>query len=93
MLPLVLSHELIHPFKFWHEQNLQEGMCFGKELYQLVGQFNPDERQKAFSVAVALAETGHHICVSCLRAKYCVWISLRSQTVAAGSHAASSIAA
>ncbi len=86
MLPLVLSHELIHPFKFWHEQNLQEGMCFGKELYQLVGQFKTDERQKAFSVAVELAETGKQICVTCLRSRYCVWVSLRSQTTAAKSH-------
>lgn len=92
MLPLVLSHELIHPFKFWHEQNLQEGMCFGKELYRLVGQFKADERQKAFSVAVELAEAGSQICVTCLRAKYCVWISLRSQNSGA-SQSSVSIAA
>jgi hypothetical protein len=79
MLPLVLSHELVHPFKFWHNNELHEGMCSGKELYRLVEKFGTSDRQKAFGLAVQLAEQGSQICVTCLRAEYCVWVSLRSK--------------
>jgi hypothetical protein len=80
MLPLVLSHELAHPFKFWYENELHEGMCSGKELYRLVEKFAGHERQKAFGIAVQLAEQGCQICVTCMRAEYCVWVSSRSKT-------------
>lgn len=79
MLPLVLSHELVHPFKFWYENELHEGMCSGKELYRLVEKFGSNERQKAFGLAVQLAEQGGQVCVTCMRAEYCVWVSLRSK--------------
>ena len=78
MLPLVLSHELVHPFKFWYDDELRNGMCSGKELYQLVEKFGADGRQKAFGLAVRLAEQGNQVSVTCMRSEYCVWISLRS---------------
>jgi hypothetical protein len=79
MLPLVLSHELVHPFKFWYDHELQEGMCSGKELYRLVEKFATNDRQRAFGLAVKLAEQGSQVCVTCMRAEYCVWVSLRSK--------------
>ena len=79
MFPLMLSHELVHPFKFWYENELHEGMCSGKELYRLVEKFGGHERQKAFGLAVQLAEQGSQVCVTCMRAEYCVWVSLRSK--------------
>jgi len=79
MLPLVLSHELVHPFKFWYDHELQEGMCSGKELYRLVEKFGTSDRQSAFGLAVKLAEKGSQVCVTCMRAEYCVWVGLRSK--------------
>ncbi len=79
MLPLVLSHELVHPFKFWYDNELQDGMCSGKELYRLVEKCGTRDRQRAFGLAVKLAEQGSHVCVTCMRAEYCIWVGLRSK--------------
>ena len=78
MLPLVLSHELVHPFKFWHNNELREGICSGKELYCLQSQFTAQARQQAFGLATDLAAAGAQVCITCMRAEYKVWVSLRT---------------
>lgn len=78
MLPLVLSHQIVHPFKFWHNEQLLEGMCSGKELYCLQSNFAADCRQTAFRLATNLAEQGAQVCITCLRSEYRVWVSLRT---------------
>ena len=75
-LPLLLSHQLVHPFKFWHNNQLQEGIRFGKELYCFVADFAANARQEAFSLAVTLAEQGTPVCITCMGAKYKVWVNL-----------------
>nr|WP_290227807.1 hypothetical protein [Trichocoleus desertorum] len=78
MLPLVLSHELVHPFKFLHDDEIREGMCSGKELYYLWEKFPVGSRQKAFAFAMDLAEQGSQVCITCLRSEYKIWVSLRT---------------
>lgn len=78
MLPLVLSHELVHPFKFWHHNEICEGMYSGNELYRLCSTYKPKDRQKAFCLALALSEHGAQVCISCMRNQYKVWVSLRT---------------
>ena len=78
MLPLVLSHELIHPFKFLYNDEICEGMCSGKELYCLWGKFPAARRQKAFALAMDLVEQRNQVCITCMRAEYKIWISLRT---------------
>lgn len=80
MLPLLLSHELVHAFKFWHNGELHEGMSSGKDLYRLQAKFYPQERQRAFQVATELAQQGLQVCVTCLRTEYKIWVSLRSHS-------------
>jgi hypothetical protein len=80
MLPLLLSHELVHPFKFWHDGQLHEGMSSGKDLYRLNAQFALQERQKAFQVATELAHKGLQVCVTCMRTEYKIWVSLRARS-------------
>jgi hypothetical protein len=78
MLPLVLSHELVHPFKFLYDHEIRDGMCSGKELYCFWENFPPSSRQKAFAVAMDLAEQGSQVCITCMRAEYKIWVSLRT---------------
>ncbi|HEY9751016.1 MAG TPA: hypothetical protein V6C63_20200 [Allocoleopsis sp.] len=78
MLPLVLSHELVHPFKFLYNHEIHEGMCSGKELYCLWERFPASSRQKAFAVAMDLAEQGRQVCITCMRSEYKIWVSLRT---------------
>lgn len=78
MLPLVLSHELVHPFKFLYNHEIREGMSSGRELYCLWEKFPVDSRQKAFAFAMDLAEQGSQVCITCMRAEYKIWVSLRT---------------
>ena len=83
MLPLILSHAIVHPFKFWYAEQLCEGMCSGKELYRLQAKFDASARQQAFTTALDSAEQGHRVCITtCSRNEYKVWVSLRG----AGQH-------
>jgi hypothetical protein len=54
MLPFVLSHELVHPFKFWYDSEICEGMHFGNELYRLYMTYKVQEQQKTFCYKVYL---------------------------------------
>ncbi|MBD1864151.1 MULTISPECIES: hypothetical protein [Trichocoleus] len=78
MLPLVVSHELVHFFKFLYDHEIREGMCSEKELYCLWDSFPASSRQKAFAVAMDLAEQGSQVCITCMRAEYKIWVSLRT---------------
>lgn len=78
MLPVILSHELVHPFKFWHQHEICEGMHTGNELYRLCTTYQPQERQKAFCLVIALAEQGVQVCMTRRRTEYKVWVSLRT---------------
>ncbi|MBD2098471.1 hypothetical protein H6F90_25705 [Trichocoleus sp. FACHB-591] len=40
--------------------------------------YKAEGRQKAFSLAVSLAEHGAQVCVTCRRTEYKVWVSLRT---------------
>lgn len=80
MLPLLLSHELVHTFKFWQDGQLHEGMSSGKDLYRFNAQFALQERQKAFQVATELAHKGLQVCVTCMRSEYKIWVSLRGRS-------------
>jgi hypothetical protein len=79
MYPLVLSHDLVQSFKFWYQDKIHEGMSSGSEIYRLCTAYKAEDRQKAFSLAVALAEHGAQACVTCRRTEYKVWMSLRTQ--------------
>lgn len=80
MLPLLLSHELVHTFKFWQDGQLHEGMSSGKDLYRFNAQFALQERQKAFQVATELAHKGLQVCVTCMRNEYKIWVGLRGRS-------------
>ena len=92
MLPLVLSHDLVLPFKFWYQNELCEGMCSGKKMYRLSRSYQAKHRQQAFGVAVALAQQGAQVCITCTRREYKVWVGLRTMQVTASVFVAEAIA-
>jgi hypothetical protein len=80
---LVLSQDLIQSFKFWYQNGIHQGMCFNNEMYRLCVVYGSDDRHKAFSLATALIEHGAQACITCLNTEYKVWVSLRTQNLAA----------
>lgn len=82
MYPLVLSHSLVQSFKFWYRNEIHEGMCSDREVYRLYELYQAEDRQKAFSLAVSLSEHGAQVCITCMRAEYKAWVSLRTQHLA-----------
>jgi hypothetical protein len=78
MHPLVLSHEVVSFFSFWHNGVAHQGISTGKELYGFHARFSAADREKAFNVATDLAETGAEVCITCLPTEYQVWVSLRN---------------
>lgn len=92
MYPLVLSHDLVQPFKFWDQNQLLEGMCSDKEIYRLCVAYRAEERQKAFALAVSLTEHGAQVCITCKRTEYKVWVSLRTQHLATSTPSSEAIA-
>jgi hypothetical protein len=83
MYPLVLSHDLVQSFKFWYQDKIHEGMSSGSEIYRLCTAYKAEDRQKAFSLAVVLAEHGAQACITCRRTEYKVWVGLRNLPAAA----------
>lgn len=80
--PLVLSHDLVQLFKFWYHNEVCEGMCSNREIYRLCSKYQAQHRQEAFCLAIALAEHGAQVCITCMRHEYKVWVSLRTLPVA-----------
>lgn len=83
MYPLVLSHTLIQPFKFWYQGEIIEGMCSSQEIYCLSSTYKAEDRQKAFCLAIALTEHGAQVCVTCRKREYKVWVGLRTKNATA----------
>jgi hypothetical protein len=78
MSPLMLSHDLVHPFKFLYDNEIREGMCSGKDLYCFQEKFPASSRQRAFALAVDLVEQGSQVCITCMRSEYKIWVSLNT---------------
>lgn len=77
MLPKVLNEKQVHPFKFYLEGEVQQGMRHNGLLYALVGTFSLKERLKAYDVATQLAESDCRAVVT-VSDQYCIWIPLTS---------------
>ncbi|HEY9645570.1 MAG TPA: hypothetical protein V6C88_04325 [Chroococcidiopsis sp.] len=80
MFPLVVSQDLIQPFKFWHG-DVRLGMRYADELYTHVRSYAVSARLDAYELACSLAQNGSRVCVACSPWRYTIWISLRSPLV------------
>ena len=77
MLPKVLNEKQVHPFKFYLEGEVQQGMRHDGLLYALVSTFSLKERLKAYDLATQLAESDCRAVVT-VSDQYSIWIPLTS---------------
>ncbi|MDX2097473.1 MAG: hypothetical protein SFW36_06820 [Leptolyngbyaceae cyanobacterium bins.59] len=82
MLPILLNEQFVHFFKFYLNQQLQQGMRYRTELYCLVSEFDRTDRNKAYQRACELAEQGISVVMTASHFKYAIWKSLKSAPVA-----------
>lgn len=79
-LPLTVSEDLIHRFCWYSYNEIQEGMNLNGVLYNLVAEFEPDERDQAYDFAHELAAQGSRVVITAAHSQqdqYCVWVDLR----------------
>lgn len=77
MLPKVLNEKQVHPFKFYLEGEIQQGMRHNGLLYALVSTFSLKERLKAYDVATRLTESDCRAVVT-VSDQYSIWVPLTS---------------
>jgi hypothetical protein len=77
MLPQVISHKLVHLFKYWHN-GIQQGMRHGNHLYTYVRSYPLHERLQAYDLSGDLANRGIPTCITCSEQQYTIWISLQA---------------
>lgn len=54
MLPTVTREELVHPFSFYFENEIHQGMTYQGKLNFLVKTFSESHRDKAYELAIRL---------------------------------------
>ncbi|HEY9625204.1 MAG TPA: hypothetical protein V6C78_33080 [Crinalium sp.] len=76
-LPLVIDQNLVHLFTYWNE-NTQQGMRYGKELYAFQQSFPLNQRLQAYVTGCEYAEQGSKVCITVSKQGYTIWLNLRS---------------
>jgi hypothetical protein len=83
MLPKVLPESKVQVFKFWFNGVLQDGTHYYNELYYRALSVNADQRTRLYHLACKFSEQKAEALVSVANDKCSLWISLRSQKIAA----------
>lgn len=78
MLPVVISEQLVHFFKFYLNSQVKQGMRHGNDLYQFIDEFDRTDRLQAYQKACTLAEQGIPVVVTASSLKYAIWSNLKS---------------
>lgn len=77
VLPIIINETNVSPFKFWFENDLQDGIHHQDELYCRLRAFPVQERSKAYHLGCQIAKSGT-IVVLTLSPEQCgLWVSLR----------------
>ena len=83
MLPRVISETSVRPFKFWFNNQLQDGVHFQNELYYRLRHQPIEARSKLYQLACRLSQQGADV-IFIVGDQHCsLWASLRNQEVAA----------
>jgi hypothetical protein len=83
MLPKVLPESRIQIFKFWFNGALQDGTHYGNELYYRALTVEATKRTRLYHLACKFSEQQAGALVSVTDDQCSLWISLRSQRMAA----------
>lgn len=78
MLPIVISETLAHPFSFYLQTSVFQGIRYQGELYGLINEFKGAERLKAYQRACEWVERGMTVIITASGEHYAIWMSLRS---------------
>ncbi len=78
MLPIVISETLAHPFSFYLQASVFQGIRYQGELYGLISEFHVAERLKAYQRACEWVERGMTVIMTASSEHYAIWMSLRS---------------
>lgn len=83
MLPKVLPESRVQVFKFWFNGALQDGTHHYNELYYRALTVQSDQRTRLYHLACKFSEHRAGAIVSVADDQCSLWISLRSQVIAA----------
>jgi len=82
VIPPVIHEQDCHPFKFWFNGEIQEGMVYRNELFYRLQTATEAHRAKLYQRACQLAqqEVAHEptVVVTASEQAYSIWLSLRS---------------
>lgn len=79
METLLINEDLVSPFKFWRDNQVQQGMMYRSELFYCASKFKNHQRQQAFDFAWMLSCKGaKQVIITVTRTYYTVWIGLRA---------------
>ncbi len=79
-LPLVIDEPTIDLFRFYHQDQVREGMRYANDLYAAAYQFNSRYRLQAYQLAWALYAAKVPLVVSLSPQRIVIWINLQSPT-------------
>lgn len=79
MEPLLLSEDCVFFFKFWLDEQIQEGMRWGYKLFRHCRTFDKCHHQQVYALAWALMEHKVQVVITASQLNYQVWISLDGQ--------------
>lgn len=78
LLPTVLNEQLISPFNFFLNGEIQQGMRHQDELYGHLDEFDTRSRLQAYQTACRLMEQAVPVLMTASSQRYVIWVNLRS---------------
>lgn len=77
-LPFVINNHQTCPFNFYRDGAMQQGICYGTDLYGLAHAFAQQDQFNAFRIASQLLGIGHQTIVTVSKQNYQVWVRLHT---------------
>lgn len=77
-LPVIVPEKLAHPFCFYREEKILEGVNHEGDFYGLVKEFDVSRRLQVYQLAWALSEKNVPLIVTTSQNRIGIWIRLRS---------------
>ncbi|HEY9738384.1 MAG TPA: hypothetical protein V6D06_18955 [Trichocoleus sp.] len=77
MLPTILHKDRIHPFNFYHQNAIYQGVTVAGHLYQHLSSFSAPQRLQAFEKACELSVQGTVLLTVDQAGQYDLWADVR----------------
>lgn len=83
MLPLVVKENSLFTFKFWFNDQIQEGMNYQQEMFCRLCTLAPQCRAQLYQFGCKLTQNGTPVVISITDQHCSLWVSLRDPIVKA----------